>query len=169
MIAHVTDVGGGGGGGGDPLRLLLLIAGLGALALAAKLRADKRQDKPWLPWVVGGLGLALAVFGMVSPSKKDPEIYLTLLEPEPGAVVAADQDVPLRIQVEGASVAATPAATTGGHLHLYLDGKLQAMPYGTDATVRMPKGRHTLKVEFVDEKHVAYDPPVAVEADLTAV
>ena len=180
MIAHVTDVGGGGSSGGGPLRLLMLIGGLGVLALAAKLRASqgakdskaakgaKGKDKPWLPWVVGGLGLAMAVFGLVTPTKKNPEIYLTLLEPEPGATVAANQDVTLQVQVEGAKVAATPTAKEGGHLHLYVDDKLQSMPYGTNAAVRLTPGRHTLKVEFVDEKHVAYKPPIAVEAMVIA-
>lgn len=167
MIAHVTDVGGGGGGSGA-LRLAMLIGGLGVLALAAKLRSSKGKDMPWLPWMVGGLGIAMAVFGLVNPAKKNPEIYLTLLEPEPGATVPANQDVTLQVQVEGAKVAATPTAKEGGHLHLYVDNKLQSMPYGTNAAVRLTPGRHTLKVEFVDEKHVAYKPPIAVEAEVTA-
>lgn len=168
MIAHVTNVGGGGGGGGGPLRLLMLIGGLGVLALAFKLRAAKSKDRAWLPWVVGGLGLSMAIFGLVTPSKENPKIYLTLLRPEPGSIVPANQDVELEVQVQGASLAATPAAKEGGHLHLYVDNRLQSMPYGSNAVVQLEKGIHMLKVEFVDNKHVAYKPPIAVEAQVTA-
>lgn len=167
MIAHVTDVGGG-GGGGSGLRFLLLIGGMGVIAVAARLRAAKRTSQPWLPWMVGVIGVAMAVAGLVVPAQKDPKIYLTLLQPDPGAVVPANQDFDLEVNVEGAKLAPTPTAKEGGHLHLYVDDKLQSMPYGTKVSVRLPPGPHTLKVEFVDEKHVAYDPPIEVETSVTA-
>lgn len=169
MIAHITGGGAGGGGGNGALRFFVLIGGFGVLALAARIRAARRADRAWLPWVVGGLGLAMVVFGLVVPQKKQKPIYLTLLEPEPGSSVPANQDVTLRTSVYGATVAATPAAKTGGHLHLYVDGKLESMPYGSDAVVRLTPGRHKLRIEYVDNKHRTYNPPVQIEGEFIAI
>jgi hypothetical protein len=62
----------------------------------------------------------------------------------------------------------TPTDTTGGHLHLYINDKLQSMPYGLEVPVTLPPGSHTIKVEFVDERHAPYDPPIEVDTFVTA-
>ncbi|HEX7169071.1 MAG TPA: hypothetical protein VF230_18985 [Acidimicrobiales bacterium] len=167
VLAHVTSSGGGGGGGTEPWRVAALAAGVAVFAIAAWLWAQRRGPT-WAPVAVGVLGLAVAGTGFVVPAKEDPKLYLTLLSPDPGATVKANEDVPIEVDVEGTKVASSASANDGAHLHLYVDGKLQSMPYGTKASVRVTPGDHVLRVELVDERHVAYDPPVEVEARVIA-
>ena len=163
MIAHV------GHGGGGALPTLLLLAGMGAIAWAARLQGARPERRRWLPFAVGALGLAAIAGSFLVPDGGDrPDATLTWVRPAPGSVVPADADVEVEVVVAGAPVAATPTAKDGGHLHLYVDGRLQAMPYGTTAVVRLPAGAHRLRAEFVDERHVPYKPPIEVEADVTA-
>jgi hypothetical protein len=58
--------------------------------------------------------------------------------------------------------------TEGGHLHLYVDRKLQQMPYSNEATVTVEAGRHELTVEYVDARHVSYNPPIDDTVVVTA-
>lgn len=163
LLAHVSTTGGGGGGGVNPV---LILGGLALVAMGLGLRA-RRVDSgmPW--WVFVGAGVALVVPGFVIAGEKQPEVTLTLLAPDPGSSVRPDQPIPVSVDVEGGKVAASPT-DSGGHLHLSVDGALEQMPYGTTAEVRLPRGTHTLRVEYVDDKHKSYDPPIAVEVRLHA-
>lgn len=163
LLAHAGATGGGGGGGAN---LLLVLTGLGAVAAALGLRA-RGADRGIGVWALLGAGAAVAVLGFVSTGEKRPEITLVLLSPDPGTQVPADQPVPVSVDVQGGKVATSPTGP-GGHLHLSVDGALEQMPYGTTAEVRLARGTHALRVEYVDEKHVSYKPPIAVEIRLHA-
>lgn len=160
LLAHVSSSGGGGGGGTN------VLAGLAVVAAAVRLRATRRLPGPAILAIVGS-GVLLAVAGFVSRSDKRPEVTLTLLSPDPGASVRPDQPVPVSVEVVGGKVARSPAGS-GGHLHLSVDGVLEQMPYWTTTEVSRPRGRHTLRVEYVDEEHVSYEPPIAVEVRVDA-
>ena len=163
LIAHVSSTGGGGGGGTN---VLLVLLGLAAVAAALGLRArGKARDLG--VWALLVVGAGVAVLGFVSTGEKRPDVTLTLVRPDPGSSVRPDQPIPVLIDVQGGKVATSPT-DSGGHLHLSVDGALEQMPYGTTAEVRLPRGTHTLRVEYVDNKHVSYDPPIAVEVRLHA-
>lgn len=162
LLAHASSSGGGGGG----TNLLLVLIGLGAVAAALGLRARGNPGGIRV-WALLVGGVAVAVLGFVSTGEKRPEVTLTLLSPDPGSTVRPDEPVPVSVQVQGGKVATSPT-DAGGHLHLSVDGALEQMPYGTTAEVRLPRGTHTLRVEYVDDKHKSYDPPVAVEVRLHA-
>ena len=163
LLAHVSSTGGGGGGGAN---LLYVLVGLGAVAAALGLRArGTGRDKG--VWALLVAGAVVAVLGFVSTSEKRPEVTLTLVRPDPGSSVRPDVPIPVMVDVQGGKVAGSPT-DSGGHLHLSVDGTLEQMPYGTTAEVRLPRGTHTLRVEYVDNKHVSYKPPIAVEVRLHA-
>ena len=146
--------------------MLLMVAGLGVVAAALGLRA--RHGASALR--MGALllvGIAVLALGLVSTGEKRPEVTLTVLSPDAGTSVRPDQPVPVSVDVKGGKVAGSPT-DSGGHLHLSVDGKLEQMPYGTTAEVRLPRGTHTLRVEYVDEKHTSYEPPIAVEVRVHA-
>ena len=48
-----------------------------------------------------------------------------------------------------------------GHIHLYLDGSLEAMT-GLDASIAVQPGSHTLEAEFVAADHGPFRPRVIV-------
>ena len=62
----------------------------------------------------------------------------------------------------------TPLRHVRGHLHLYVDGKLQQMPYSTRTEVTLPPGPHELRVEYVDSRHVSFNPEVSWTVYVTA-
>ncbi|MDQ1437514.1 MAG: hypothetical protein QOK43_1143 [Acidimicrobiaceae bacterium] len=168
ILAHLTNVGGG-GGGNSGAKLLMLVAGLGTLAAAARIRSRHMDKPPWLPLIIAVVGVLLSLAGMVTPTAKRPKIYLTLISPDPGATVPANKEFDLLVNVDGGKLAPSPTAKSGGHLHLYVDGKLSQMPYGTKAVVELPPGPHRLRIEYVGSSHVPYKPPIDVAADVTAV
>lgn len=163
LLAHAASSGGGGGGGPN---LLLMLAGLAAVAAGLGLRARPRVPQP-AAWALLVAGVVVAVLGMVATTDQRPDVTLTLLSPDGGASVRADQPVRVAVDVKGGTVARSPTAP-GGHLHLSVDGALEQMPYGTTAEVRFPRGTHTLRVEYVDDEHTSYDPPIAVEVRVHA-
>jgi hypothetical protein len=164
LLAHASASGGGGGGGAN---LLLILLGLGAVAAALALRSGRPRVPDPAIWVLAGVGALVTVLGLVSPAEKQPEVTLTVLSPDPGASVRPDQPFPVSVEVKGGRVARSPK-DSGGHLHLSVDGALEQMPYGTTTKIRVPRGRHLLRVEYVDEDHKSYDPPIAVDLRLNA-
>jgi len=167
ILAHVTEAGGGGGGDASPLRWVLLIAGLAVLALAARAKSAQRSKAQWVGIAVVGAALALASVAWPVPDKQPP-ILITVLTPESGQLVEANKPIPIDVRIEGGRIATSETDMTGGHLHVYVNDRLESMPYTATPSVTLPPGVHKVRVEFVDERHVAYNPPVDVEISLDA-
>jgi len=163
LLAHVSSSGGGGGGGSN---FLLLLAGFAAVVAGLGVRS--REGRKPVAWLLVTVGVAVILTGFVWRDEPRPDVTLTLASPDPGVAVPADTPVPVSVSVIGGKVATSPTGS-GGHLHLSVDGTLEQMPYGTTAEVRLPPGSHTLRVEYVDNKHLSYKPPIAVEVRVTAV
>ena len=167
-LAHI---GGGGEQGASVWNFVLLAAGIslagGGLALRARGAPARTVSS-----VLVVAGLALALVGLVSDigggTGARPEATVTVVAPGAGASVPAGQPVTVTAALEGARLATSPQDTEGGHLHLYVDRKLQQMPYSNEATVTLEPGRHELTVEYVDARHVSYDPPVDDTVEVTA-
>jgi len=101
-----------------------------------------------------------------------PKVFF--IEPKDGATVGTE--VTLKFGIEGMKVAKAGDATPGsGHHHLVIDGKPiekgQQVPtddthrhFGmgqTEAKITLPKGDHTLTLQFADGTHMSYGPALS--------
>jgi hypothetical protein len=140
--------------------VILLVGGIWSLM--------KRQAGP-MGWLGVVAGLALAVTGFVlALVPSGPDATVSFVEPRPGSEVAANEPVTVRVRVDGGELATSPTDPEGGHLHLYVDGRLQQMPYSTTAEIVLPSGEHRLRVEYVDNQHLSYDPEIATSVEVVA-
>jgi hypothetical protein len=87
------------------------------------------------------------------------------VEPRPNQVVNGTMlDVRLRLDggriVQSSSTTLTPDT---GHIHLFVDGSIVSMTYGTEQRVPLgglEPGPHVLRAEFVAADHGPFDPRV---------
>jgi hypothetical protein len=152
-----------GPGGGVEIELLL-VAGA---AIFFGFRA-----KPAASWIAMGVGVALAVAAVVVPrgssSPSAPsDAAISIVTPTEGQVVQADKQIPVDVALTGLTIATSPT-DTGGHLHVYVDGTLEQMPYTTELKVKLSPGDHEITVEYVDPEHVSYDPKMQTSVVVTA-
>ena len=137
-----------------------VLAGIGILLWAIK------KGGRWAAPIVGAAGVIVLSLGfIVPPDAGGSDAVVSIVEPLNGAEVAAGNPVLVRVAVENGSIATSATDPSGGHLHLYVDGQLQQMPYSNQAQVTLQPGPHNLRVEYVDNRHVSFDPPI--EATIT--
>lgn len=162
MIAHMGE-----GSGGT---FVIVLAALGLVAAGMRMRNRDRPNGA-AAWglIIGGVivGVVGVIASTGSSGSKRPAVTMTITPPA-GTEVPAGAPVTVSVDVQGAPVAASPADRTGGHVHVFLDGKLQEMAYGTSATMTFTPGPHTVRFEYVDNRHISYKPPAVVEARYTA-
>jgi hypothetical protein len=158
-------------GGDDGVEIELLLVGLGATFFAFALRRSQGA-KPWAPWVALALGVAMMGASVAVPrlSSTGGQSFadISIVRPERGARVEAGRPVRVVVDVANAPVADSPEAQSGGHLHLFVDGRLEQMPYGTNMSVELAPGGHELTVEYVNFEHVSFDPRVEASVQVTA-
>jgi hypothetical protein len=88
---------------------------------------------------------------------------ISIIEPQPGAVVPADQAV-VRLQLTGGKI--VPRATTDvkpdeGHIHLKLDGRTLTLLGGLEERLTgLSPGQHLLEAEFAAGDHTPFNPRV---------
>jgi hypothetical protein len=120
--------------------------------------------------VVASLALAACGSdgGVASPTATSGERIATtarleVLEPQPGATMAADE-VTVRVRVDGARVireATTDLSPDEGHIHLTVDGELVNLLGGLEEPLTgLEPGPHVLQVEFVAGDHGPFSPRV---------
>ncbi len=156
---------------GASINVPLLLAG-GVVAGAGVLLWLLKKGARWVaPAAVAAGVVVLALGFIIRPSaggEASSEAVVSIVEPSNGERVDAASPVNVRVALQNGSIATSPTDETGGHLHLYLDGKLQQMPYSMEAKLELPAGTHQLRVEFVDHQHVSFDPPVDTTITVTA-
>jgi hypothetical protein len=163
MLAHVLS-------GGGPLNVVLLLVGACLVVAGIRLRDRKPDAATWgsaLTWV----GIGLFVVGLVidaSPGTTSSNATVRILEPADGAQIAAGRPVQVAVDVENGTIALSPSDPDGGHLHLSVDGKLRRMPYSTEAELTLAPGRHEIRVEYVDARHLSFSPEIATTIEVTA-
>ncbi|MGH2679734.1 MAG: DUF4399 domain-containing protein [Actinomycetota bacterium] len=164
LLAHVLN-------GGGPLNVLLLLLGGSLAILGARVRARVMGPRA-LGGVATAVGIGLFVLGLVldtGPPRSSSQARVRIVEPRAGEEVTAQQPVGVSVELEGGQLAVSPSDTTGGHLHLYVDGMLrQMLPSSTETQVTLDPGRHTLTVEYVDSRHVSFDPEVTTTTHVRA-
>lgn len=157
-------------GGGGPLNLVLLLLGAGIAYAGIRLRKRQPRMTAWAkPLTV--LGIALVAAGLVidaSPPPTASNAAVRIVRPAGGSEVPAGEPVDVVVEVTGGVLALSPDDTDGGHLHLSVDGLVQQMPYATQAQVTLEPGVHELTVEYVDARHLSFQPRIATSIEVRA-
>ena len=161
LLAHA-------GHGGSPNFPFLI--GAGVALVVGVIVGTAKWAKPWMSWTSLGAAVVLGALSMaISPSHPAAGgVGIRLLDPPPDAVVQAGEPVTVTVAVDNASVALSPTDTESGHVHLYVDGEVEQMPYSTQATIELEPGRHEIEVEYVDALHVSFEPRVVDSVTVTA-
>ena len=118
--------------------------------------------------IVAALGVGSGAFFVGTGSTAAVGRSVVITSPKPGDVVAAEEPVPIEVALNGGSLATSASARDGGHLHVFVDGEVVAMPNSLQPTVELAPGKHRLKVEYVAQDHTRLDPPVEDEIELVA-
>ena len=105
---------------------------------------------------------ASPVESVVAGPRPSSSATLTIVSPTDGQAVTGPT-VHIVINLSGATIVA--ATTTAirpdqGHIHLYIDGNLVSMNYGSTLDQAVPAGTHVLRAEFVAADHVPFNPRV---------
>src|SRR5688500_14806550 len=118
------------------------------------------------------IGIALVTGSIAMPrlsgDSHASDASVEIVMPEDDASVAVDQQVNIQVDLAGGTIARSANATSGGHMHLYVDGKLKSMPYSLETQTTFERGEHTIRVEYVDAQHLSYEPPVEDEVTVIA-
>jgi hypothetical protein len=155
--------------GGPEIEVLLLAGALLYLGVYLFLR---RAAKPIVSvgLVVVALAVGLGSFAIGGSSSASTNVTIDITSPDEGAVVPANKPVEVVTSVRGGRLVSSTDAQGSdvGHLHIYVDEALTAMPTTTTYTVKLDPGRHTLTVEFTRADHQSFTPQVTDEVEVTA-
>ncbi len=158
--------------GGEQLNGTLVIGGAVLAGIGIVLWALKKGGR-WGAPLAAAAGVIVLSLGFIVPSVggggASSDAVVSIVEPSNGEQVAAGNPVVVRVAVQNGSIATSATDQSGGHLHLYVDGQLQQMPYSNQTQVTLEPGTHSLRVEYVDNRHVSFDPPIAATVSVTAV
>jgi len=90
---------------------------------------------------------------------------VAFVSPTPGEIVTGKM-LDARISLRGGRIVQSSSTTLTpdtGHIHLFLDGAIVSMTYGTDQEIPiadLAPGAHRLQAEFVAADHAPFDPRV---------
>lgn len=138
------------------LALVAMLAGFGLLGSASV--------RSWIPFGLMGIGVLFFGAALTVPrlggEPSESNAVVSIARPRPGSRVPAGKPVQIQVEVAHDRVARSPTDASGGHLHLFVDDELHNMQYSTEAKVKLNQGAHEIRVEFVDFRHVSFDPRV---------
>ena len=95
---------------------------------------------------------------------------IAFVNPRPGETVRGD-DLTVDLDLEGGTIVertTTDITPDTGHVHVYLDGELLSMTYGTEQDVDvadLSPGAHQLHAEYVAADHAPFSPRVIARVD----
>jgi hypothetical protein len=120
--------------------------------------------------VVVALAVGLGSFAMGGSSSASTNVTIDITSPVGGALVEANTPVEVVTRVRGGRLVSSTEAQGGdvGHLHVYVDEELIAMPTATTYPVELDRGRHTLTVEFTRADHQSFSPQITDQIQVTA-
>jgi hypothetical protein len=159
-----------GGGKGVELELLLLGVVLAGGAIAARPTKEGANSLLWKGLLALGLCFlaAAVIVPRIGGDSASSDASVQIVAPEEGATLDAGEPVEVEVELTNGSLASSAEATSGGHLHLSVDGKLQQMPYSTSMEVTLEEGAQEITVEYVDLEHVSFDPVIEDTIQVTA-
>ena len=150
---------------------VLLAAGMGNLVLAARKGGSRAFQIGG--GVLGLLGVALllvgptvvrAVEGAGCNGRPSTTATLNVHSPVQGGVFTTTK-VPVEVSVTGGSIASAETnqiEADSGHIHISVDGALQAMVGAERQEIEVPAGPHTVSVEYSAGDHGPFCEPVIV-------
>jgi hypothetical protein len=164
--------------GGVPESVSTGLVGLGFVTGWVGLSRLRGRGFPGLPrwsgWAfvtVAPLALAASI---VVPSRLWPPpaairpastAKLSFVQPTPDESVMSDT-LEVRLRLVGGTIVQSSSTTLTpdtGHIHVYVDGAIVSMTYGTDQRILigdLDPGPHVLQAEFVAADHAPFDPRV---------
>jgi hypothetical protein len=155
--------------GGPEIEVLLLA---GALLYLGVYLFVRKAAKPIVSvaLVVAALAFGIGAFSIGGSSAASTNVRIEITSPDSGATVEANTPVEVRTRVRGGRLVSSTDAqgTDVGHLHVYVDDNLVAMPTAETYPVELRPGRHTVTVEFTRADHGSFSPQVTDEIELTA-
>lgn len=125
-----------------------------------------------LGWVAAGAAVACLVLAFVLPpiirpvetTRPSTTATISIVVPSNGEVFHGDPaKVPVAVRLIGGKIVpftSTHLVANEGHIHLYVDGNIALMSFGTRTTLQIRPGRHRLTAEFVAVDHQPWDPRV---------
>jgi hypothetical protein len=155
------------GAGGPELELLIVAAGLVVLGTVFFLQ---RSVKPELSvvLVVVGVGFGIGAWTLAPEPVSGRGIDVAIAAPREGDTVPAGKPVRLEASVQGAQLQSMGGGSNAGHLHIFVDDELVAMPVSATPSVTVERGTHEIAVEYVDARHVSLSPRVLDRVTVTA-
>ena len=162
------------GTGGPDVELLLVTVAILALSIVFFF---SKTTKPMVPVVLmlvafaTGAG-AFALGGTETPTRTvpAPDVTVRIGEPAEGATVPADRTVSLDVQIDGGELTNDTQSSdpTRGHLHIFIDGELIAMPATSTPEIQLEPGEHDIAVEFTGADHRSFAPKIIDEVTVVA-
>jgi hypothetical protein len=122
--------------------------------------------------VLGAFALAAGAFafGDDGTAASSIEARVRILSPQTGGQVPAGEPFPVRVELTGGTL--TSGVETGdptaGHLHVFVDEELVAMPSNDTPEVQLTPGEHTIAVEFTSADHRSFEPRIIDDVRVTA-
>ena len=148
-----------GGPGGVEIELFLVA--LGFLAAAFFFRPSQAGGSARTMVFCLVIGVALLAGAVVVPRiNPTTKARVEITSPQDGASVPSKEPVVLQVNLTGGSLATSPTATTGGHLHVFVDDIVQSMPSSERIRVTFEPGTHEVRIEYVSNQHLSFDPPI---------
>jgi hypothetical protein len=116
---------------------------------------------------ISSLLLAFVLPPIIRPvenGRPSTDAHVSFVVPSNGEVFHGDPArVPVAVRLIGGTIVpftSTHLVANEGHIHLYLDGNIVLMSFGTRATLPIDPGTHRLTAEFVAVDHQPWDPRV---------
>jgi hypothetical protein len=161
------------GTGGPDVELLLVAVAVLALGIVFFF---SKTTKPMVPVVLllaaFALGAGAFTFGssQSAGSRSAPDVTVAITDPGNGDTVAAGRPFRLDVEVRGGELTTATQSTdpTKGHLHVFVDGELIAMPTTPTPEIELESGRHEITVEFTGADHRSFSPKIIDRVSVTA-
>mgnify|MGYP000147275496 CR=1 FL=1 len=165
------------GGGGPEIEVLMLAVGLLVLGI---IFFFQKTTKPQVPVILVVLSLAMTVGAFAfsgDETQGDPvssDVTVSITSPVDGSTVPADEDLMIEVEIVNGSLVSGTTSTdpSEGHIHIYVDGRVVAMPSSLSETIvparSLPPGEHEVIVEFTQANHTSFAPPVQTAVTITA-
>ena len=162
LLAHTITPGG-------PETEYIILAG--AMLILGVVFFATNNVKPIVPviLVIGAVAVGAGAFAFRSAGASETGIELSLISPQSGETVDAEEPFQVQVQLQGGAMAGQESdGEVPGHLHVFVDGETVDMPTNLTPKVKLPPGKHELAVEFVDSSHLSFSPPIRAQVQLKA-
>jgi len=120
------------------------------------------------------LGLTMVVFGCTRQATREEKTAagpsLVLESPRDGETITGP-NVTVRVKVENLKLEPPGLVKQEGvgHIHYYLDDKVQMSPEQTLTFTEVTSGEHTIRVVLVQKDHSPFNPPVEKTVKINVV